>query len=555
TQELDLKKVKEDLATIAKINEEEKKRPLLPKSAILKILAEAVRSYSGCAKLITDHTYCAGQSEMVTEDCTALAFLLDKLLPVTDNPVDRECSTMARMLIAALASCNHSPDAQTLLVTEVKAALLRTLAYAESADKHAQIQLLAGLISTMIDNCPSTPNNTPLSASLKLHQYSHMNNIVRIMLRKGILTDLARVSHYLDLSSPNMPASVNAALKPLETLSRIVNQPTATSNSKVGKQKNQGSVSEEPAGDQTGRDVLTGTTTSEATHAQGEETVEDAENTEHDISAAAESLEPTSESQVQEGGGDEGGLEDIMEQLLDRETGSSEENILNASFNMESEVQNNPVDNERGGEYKQNVKIEGTKKNKQWKEVIKMLMLQRVIMRMKKKRALDMMKDGLEFFESDEGLFRIPSLERNNDDILMIQYSDHDPSGSGPIVPWNTSTFPPFNIFEDPANGNDNTGNNFHPLLMTRQNLEVGNLTASRAQRSNRQRRYQYLQLNHRNPNPPVILQRLLGPAAHDIPASASQALASTFRDTRVVVMDNGLGILTNSEEEQIDFV
>jgi len=46
-----------------------------------------------------------------------------------------------------------------------------------------------------------------------------------------------------------------------------------------------------------------------------------------------------------------------------------------------------------------------------------------------------------------------------------------------------------------------------------------------------------------------------LGPAAHDLPASASQALASTFRDTRVVVMDNGLGILTNSEEEQIDFV
>lgn len=79
-----------------------------------------------------------------------------------------------------------------------------------------------------------------------------MNNIVRIMLRKGILTDLARVSHYLDLSSPNMPASVNAALKPLETLSRIVNQPTAATNNKAGKQKAQGSVSEEQAGDQTG---------------------------------------------------------------------------------------------------------------------------------------------------------------------------------------------------------------------------------------------------------------------------------------------------------------
>ena len=34
------------------------------------------------------------------------------------------------------------------------------------------------------------------------------------------------VPHALDLSSPNMAASVNAALKPLETLSKIVNQPS-----------------------------------------------------------------------------------------------------------------------------------------------------------------------------------------------------------------------------------------------------------------------------------------------------------------------------------------
>jgi E3 ubiquitin-protein ligase HUWE1 len=51
--------------------------------------------------------------------------MLDKLLPVNDNPVDRECSSMARMLIAALASCNHSPDAQTVLVTEVMISLTR----------------------------------------------------------------------------------------------------------------------------------------------------------------------------------------------------------------------------------------------------------------------------------------------------------------------------------------------------------------------------------------------------------------------------------------------
>jgi hypothetical protein len=67
--------------------------------------------------------------------------------------------------------------------------------------------------------------------------------------------------------------------------------------------------------------------------------------------------------------------------------------------------------------------------------------------------------DGLEFFESDEGLFRIPGLDRNNEDILMIQYSDSDTSGSGAVVPWSTSTFPlPFGIFEDPGNENDSTG-------------------------------------------------------------------------------------------------
>lgn len=50
--------------------------------------------------------------------------------------------------------------------------------------------------------------------------------MVKVMLKKGIINDLARVTHSLDLSSPNVAATVNAVLKPLETLSRIVNQPT-----------------------------------------------------------------------------------------------------------------------------------------------------------------------------------------------------------------------------------------------------------------------------------------------------------------------------------------
>ena len=52
-----------------------------------------------------------------------------------------------------------------------------------------------------------------------------------------------------------------------------------------------------------------------------------------------------------------------------------------------------------------------------------------------------------------------------------------------------------------------------------------------------------------------ICKYRLLGPAGQGFPLSASQVLASSFRDTRVVVMDNGVGILTNQEEEQIYFV
>ena len=54
-----------------------------------------------------------------------------------------------------------------------------------------------------------------------------INNMVRIMIKKGVVSDLARVPHSLDLSSPNVATTVNAVLRPLETLSRIVNQPSA----------------------------------------------------------------------------------------------------------------------------------------------------------------------------------------------------------------------------------------------------------------------------------------------------------------------------------------
>ena len=42
---------------------------------------------------------------------------LDELL--TDTK-DKDCSNLVRMLVAAIASCNHAPEAQTSLVSEVR---------------------------------------------------------------------------------------------------------------------------------------------------------------------------------------------------------------------------------------------------------------------------------------------------------------------------------------------------------------------------------------------------------------------------------------------------
>ena len=54
--------------------------------------------------------------------------------------------------------------------------------------------------------------------------------MVKVLIKRGLVSDLARVPHSLDLSSPHMALTINAALKPLETLSRIVNQPQVPGN-------------------------------------------------------------------------------------------------------------------------------------------------------------------------------------------------------------------------------------------------------------------------------------------------------------------------------------
>ncbi len=52
---------------IAAAEEAMRRKALIPKSAIMRLLAELVKSYDNVAPLITQHTFIAGQSELVTE--------------------------------------------------------------------------------------------------------------------------------------------------------------------------------------------------------------------------------------------------------------------------------------------------------------------------------------------------------------------------------------------------------------------------------------------------------------------------------------------------------
>lgn len=170
------------------------------------------------------------------QDCTVLGFVLDHLLHPQGNVGDADCPALSRVFIASIASCNHSPEAQLTLVSEVKSALQRALNLPESSDKHSRVQALTGIISTMIESCP-TQGQIP--NQVFKGQQNIMNNIVRNLLKRGLVTDLARIPYSLDLSSPYMAATINAALRPLETLTRSVNM---NSQNVSTKQKNKSLV-------------------------------------------------------------------------------------------------------------------------------------------------------------------------------------------------------------------------------------------------------------------------------------------------------------------------
>jgi hypothetical protein len=216
--------------------------PLLSKATILRILAELVRCYPGCARLVTEYD---GDDLSASE--SVLSYILDYLLIMPPSPTDSpseisstgssDTASLARILLVTISAVQHSPDAHALLVNEVKAAFHRSLSMMECPTKHARIQALASLLSGMIE--PSPPmGGTPA-----------MTNVHKLLLRKGVLSDLARITHSLDLSSPSMANTINAVLKTLESLTFLVNSYTQKALQLGGKKSEKKATGEEQSDD------------------------------------------------------------------------------------------------------------------------------------------------------------------------------------------------------------------------------------------------------------------------------------------------------------------
>lgn len=84
------------------------------------------------------------RANLVSEKTSALAFLLDNLLPLCQTAGDKDSHALVHTLVASLASCNHAPEAQNCPMAEVKVALSRAPTMPESNDKQ-QLQLIFNL--------------------------------------------------------------------------------------------------------------------------------------------------------------------------------------------------------------------------------------------------------------------------------------------------------------------------------------------------------------------------------------------------------------------------
>ena len=140
-----------------------------------------------------------------------LAFVMEYLLPPDPSATSiPNVSRQSKNFLQYIAMSSVS-SAQSVFVHEFKNCFAHALLLPESLVKHNWLRSLANLLSAILDKQNSLSARTA----------------ARMLVRKGIITDLARAVHCLDLNSSHLVSTVNTILKPLESLTRFVNQVSA----------------------------------------------------------------------------------------------------------------------------------------------------------------------------------------------------------------------------------------------------------------------------------------------------------------------------------------
>ncbi|GAB0086385.1 E3 ubiquitin-protein ligase HUWE1 [Sergentomyia squamirostris] len=524
-------------------------RPLLSKSVLLRFLSDLVKSYQTIALIVAEYTIPRDESLGLDGKTSLLAYLMDTFIPTSEANRDRECNASARMLISALAAMSNVSKIQGILIDEVRAALVRTWQIDDMTKKCVQIQLLAQLIPVLIESSP--PESPVLMTTSGLRQQLMMpqrNSMFHSMVQKNLIEDLARITQQMDFTNPQAVSTLNSALKPLETLLRLNNQPTLSivarrSGTRVRVSRR--TVSTRSGADEPSRNV--DFTVESVLVTQG--------SADRGISA------PPSEGVVAApaaGAGGLGGWGEAVE--VENEPGWSDVYALESSSGSEESESNGGDENAEPGDMENEEEDEHEEAEPEEPSEVDVN---------------DESRQFIEIFDQHTNSGRrLSSLTMREAEDPFIPFGDRVSSGQNATLPVegdDTRTFHSprvyfHSIYEAGANENaeensrmstrasrdsgssPTTASNLQFLMgnssSSSQNflLEAGGSSNS-AQRTNRMRRYQYLRsIAARNTTHPVILQRLLGPSSH------AAAPSPTFRDaSRVVLMDNGIEIFSPS--------
>ncbi|KAM6144115.1 E3 ubiquitin-protein ligase HUWE1 isoform 2-T2 [Erethizon dorsatum] len=444
------------------------------------------------------------------------------------------------------------------------------------------------IISTIMESCPST--SSFYSSATAKTQHNGMNNIIRLFLKKGLVNDLARVPHSLDLSSPNMANTVNAALKPLETLSRIVNQPSSLFGSKSASSKSKSEQDAQGASQDSNSNQQDPGEPGEAEVQEEDHDVTQTEVADGDImdgEAETDSVviagqpEVLSSQEMQV----ENELEDLIDELLERDGGSGNSTII-VSRSGEDESQEdvlmdeapsnlsqastlqanredsmNILDPEDEEEHTQEEDSSGSNEDEDDSQD-------------EEEEEEEDEEDDQEDDEGEEG-----DEDDDDDGSEMELDEDYPDMNTSPLV-----RFERFdreddliiefdNMFSSATDIPPSPGNipTTHPLMVRHADhssltLGSGSSTTRLTQGIGRsQRTLRQLTANtghtihvhypgNRQPNPPLILQRLLGPsaAADILQLSSSLPLQSRGR-ARLLVGNDDVHIIARSDDELLD--